>query len=488
MRKSKTIKIISLIICFALVISYIQIGATALTLPDAKGETVKVDFMFAFFRSEPNLSFSTIKKIFWHGRKVIVLDYSGDFVYVQDLESENEGYIHKMLLNDKPLNIRQQYINIYKGASKEGIVTINYEKDGVLNWSVSKNGIVEVTKYSDRSLSVKGISPGTVTLTVRCDGNKDTCDISCIEKWSDTGTATAQSPIKIMSIPGKYYNGAKTIPEGATITAHGNIPGKNDYVYVSSGDILGFIKLSEFPAIKYMITQYHYYDKGYALRFGSAETKIYDYASVLDDVMMAYFNLKVCPYVEQYTSAADQCKIWRYGSVTANNLASSCPQNDPHKTNSCLQTHYLREDMISKFGNGRGTVSKVVWTGHIMSNHESDRSQSTVGIGNIIITPYATTNPNNNFSNYTSSKVRRESLFTLVHETSHQLGLYDHYCAGDFAPPSNRCSNKHCSKCYGSFIPKGCIMYERLDIEDISLTNLYCNDCKKNILNTVNNF
>ena len=161
-----------------------------------------------FFRSEPNLSFSTIKGIFWHDREVKVLGYSGSFVYVQDSKSKDEGYIHELLLNDKPLNIRQKYVNIYKGATKTGIVTINYDKNGMLEWSLSQSGIVEVTKYSDRSLSVKGLSPGTVKLTVECDGNKDTCDIACIEQWSDTETTTAQTSIKVMGIPGKEYKDA----------------------------------------------------------------------------------------------------------------------------------------------------------------------------------------------------------------------------------------------------------------------------------------
>lgn len=479
MIKLKTIKIISLIICFALVISYIQIGATALTLPDAKGETVKVDFMFAFFRSEPNLSFSTIKKIFWHGRKVKVLDYSGDFVYVQDLESENEGYIHKMLLNDKPLNIRQQYINIYKGASKDGIVTINYEKDGVLNWSVSKNGIVEVTKYSDRSLSVKGISPGTVTLTVRCNGNKDTCDISCIEQWSDTETTTAQSPIKIMGIPGKYYNGAKTIPEGATITARGNIPGNNDYVYVSSGDIWGFIKRSDFSAIKYMMTQYHYYDQGYSLRFGSAETKIYDYASVLNDVMMANFNFKVCPYVYSYTSLADQCKILQYGSVKANNLASSCPKNGSHNEESCLVASHIRDAMLLDKGNGTNTITKCVWTGHIMDSHKGDRSHSESEKTNSIIFTTGNTVNTDSYTNKSSSTVRKTSIYEIVHETSHQLSAPDHYCYGK--TDSASCKNPNCELCYGSGTLPDCVMGKIIYPTDTYV--LYCEECATKITN-----
>lgn len=488
MNKRNILKAVSVLLCFVLTIVSYAPYVNALSQPDAQGDTVSVVFLFAFFRSKPNLSLGSIKGILFQDREVKVLGYSGNFVYVIDVKTKQEGYIHYLMINDKPLNIVQEYANIYNGAYQSGSVRIKYDKEGILEWYVNKSGIVEVTKCTDRSLSIKGISPGTVTLTVKCGSDRDTCSISCINQWKETETAIAKSTIEATHTPGNKPDGTRVIPEGATIIARGNIPSNNDYLYVSSGNVWGFIKRSDFSAIKYMMTQYHYYDKGYALRFSSAETKIYDYASVLNDVMMTNFNLKVCPYVQPYTSAADQCKIWRYGSVTANNLASSCPQNGNHKTDSCLRTHYLREELKNKFENGSGTVSKVVWTGHIMSNYASDRSQSTVGIGNVIITPYATTNPNNNFSNYTNSKVRRESLYTLVHETSHQLGLYDHYCAGDFSPSSNRCSNKHCSKCYGNSIPKGCIMYERLDIEEVPLTNLYCEDCKKNILNTVNNF
>ncbi|MBQ8576084.1 MAG: hypothetical protein IJ447_08585, partial [Clostridia bacterium] len=346
MTKRNIFKIISILLCFVILFGYPQICATAITQPNATGDTVTVNFLFAFFRSDSNLSFSTIKGIFLYGREVEVLGYSGSFVYVQDSDSKDKGYIHELLLNDKPMNIRQQYVNIYKGATKEDHIKINYDKDGALEWSLSQSGIVEITKYSDRSLSVEGISPGTVTLTVECDGNKDICDIACNEKWSDTETSTAQSAITVMGTPGNKYKGAKTIPQGATITARGNIPSNSDYVYVSSGDIWGFINLSDFSKIKYMMTQYHYYDEGYKKRFSSPNTKISDYASVLNDVMMENFGLKVCYYIEQYTSAADKCKKWKYGDDYLNYLSGSCPKTEKHKADSCLKTGYLREELI----------------------------------------------------------------------------------------------------------------------------------------------
>ena len=337
MIKKNVFKIISVLLCFVVLLGYSQLCATAITQSNATGDTVNVNFLFAFFRSDSNLSFNTIKGIFWHGREVKVLGYSGSFVYVEDSDSKDKGYIHELLLNDKPLNIRQQYVNIYKGATKTGIVTINYDKNGMLEWSLSQSGIVEITEHSNRSFSVKGLSPGTVKLTVECDGNKDTCDIACIEQWSDTETATAQTSITVMGTPGNKYKGAKTIPEGATITARGNIPSDSDYVYVSSGDIWGFINLSDFSTIEYIMTQYHYYDEGYKERFSSANTKITNYASVLNDVMMANFKLKVCPYVKPYTSPADQCKKWKYGDDYLDYLSGSCTKISPHNTASCLR-------------------------------------------------------------------------------------------------------------------------------------------------------
>ena len=483
MNKKCILKIISVLLCFVILLGYSQICAIAVTQPNAIEDTVTVNFLFAFFRSEPNLSFSTIKGIFWHGREVKVLGYSGNFVHVQDSDSKNEGYIHELLLNDKPLNIRQLYVNVYKGATKDGVVTINYDKSGALEWSVSPTGIVEVTEYSDCSLSIKGLSSGTATLTVKCNGDKDTCDVACIEKWSDTETATAQTSITVMGIPGKEYKGAKTIPEGATIIARGNIPSNSDYVYVSSGDIWGFINLSDFSTIKYMMTEYHYYDEGYKKRFSSPNTKIADYASVLNDVMMANFGLKVCYYIEPYTSAADQCKIWRYGSVTVNNLASSCPQSGNHNSDSCLNTKHIRDVLLENKGWGTNVLTKAVWTGHIMNKHTGDRSNSESVTQTIIFTTGNTVNAGS-YTNKSASAIKKSSVYEIVHETSHQLSAPDHYCYNN-ENDSGLCQNPNCEVCYGSGTMPDCVMGKIIYPTDTY--DLYCKNCSTKIKNHLNN-
>ena len=478
MKKQLLSKAVSFVLCIAVLFGTASVGAAAVNVTDAIGDTTTLKIPFAFFRSEPNFSVSTIKGILSRTDELNVLGYDGSFVRVE-LSNNNQGYVHKLIIKDKRLNIKKQYTHIYSGVLKEDYVQFKFDLNDTVTWSLDKKDIVEVTKYNDRSFSVKGLSPGVVKLTVKSGDFKDTCEIACVEQWADKETATAQSNIDLMGVPGKKCTPEVKIAQGSTIDALGHIPGNSDYVYVSSGGNWGFIKLSDFPAIKHMMTQYHYYDKGYDLRFSSANSKISDYASVLNDVMMEKFGLKVFSYVKLYTSVADECKILSDGKVKTGNISNACPGTGNHKSGTCLTTENVRNDLKRQFGNGGKNISKVAWTGHIMTNNE--RSNGTVGMGTIVMTPYGTIDK-------TSAKIREDRIYTLVHETSHQLGVYDHYCAGDKKDDDSVCSNKHCSECSGEPIPYGCIMLGREDIENTPYTALYCNDCIKNISNSINNF
>lgn len=235
------------------------------------------------------------------------------------------------------------------------------------------------------------------------------------------------------------------------------------------------------------MTEYHYYDQGYNLRFGSASTKIYDYASVLNDVMLDVFNLKVCPYVTSCVSRADDCKIAQYGSVKTSNLASSCPGTGTHQLETCLTTKNLRKELEKEYGNGGGVISKVSWTGHIMTDHYGDRSNATVGMGTIIMTPYGLTSSSNNYVNLSNEQIRKENIFTLAHETIHQFDIYDHYCYDDMGGDDGvRCSNeKGCYKCYGNGVKPDCMMTSRKYPTETS--DLLCTKCKSQVLEYLSN-
>ena len=205
----------------------------------------------------------------------------------------------------------------------------------------------------------------------------------------------------------------------------------------------------------------HYVDQGYRVRFGGY-SDIAEYTDVVAEKFEQFFGIQVISSTTLYTSPADTCKINRYGSVTAGNLTASCTHSPTHLTTQALR---------NALGNGTATMSKVLWTGHILPGNPSSNSAGY----SVIITPRHTTS-GSGYTNKSDSDVRIESIFTLMHETSHQLGLPDHYCYDENT--ENGCPNLSCDRCYnGMQRPRQCLMSYRYDVETVPEATLYCTSC-----------
>ena len=448
-------------------------SSDGITDSDKSDDEPKVRFFFAFLRDNPGLFNGKISDTLMYGSKINVLGYSGMYTYVEVAETHQKGYIFYLLLDDK-FEFNKEYDHVYVNQTNSARLKIKNGAD--VEWTVSPSGYISV---DPETKIITGIKPGTVTITAKGGMSNVFCTVTCINPWKEQETATAEKNIDVFPVYNAGFEKNGIITKGSVITAKGDLADGSGWIYVNSGKTWGFIKLSDFPGIDYLMTQYHYYDKGYEERFGSAESKIFDYASFLNDVMMANFKLKVCPYVAEYTSIADTCKILSYKKVDKNNISKDCPKNKEHKNDSCLKSIYLRDDLKKQFGNGGGTVSKVAWTGHLMSDYENDRSNSTVGMGSIIMNIYGTIN---------STTIRKDRLYTLTHETGHQLSLNDHYCYGNKESNGGVCTNPYCSDCTGEPLPVGCIMFERINLENTTFTKIYCDNCQNNILNYIKYF
>lgn len=214
----------------------------------------------------------------------------------------------------------------------------------------------------------------------------------------------------------------------------------------------------------------NYIDLGYQVRFGGS-TAPETYNSVVVNKLEQFFALNTTTQFTSHTSSADTCKINQFGGVTSNNLTSSCPHSIEH-----LTTTALRDSM----GNGTSTNSRVLWTGHILPGNPSSNSNSDRY--SVVITPKQTTDPNS-YTNKSAAEIREASIFSLMHELSHQLGAPDHYCDGP-DPNENVCSNLNCDVCYGGYLsPRNCMMTYRCNIEETNESTLYCPSC----LTTIDN-
>lgn len=459
--------------------SFASLFSNGDTQIQSKGSTLEVrpPFIIAPLRSNANIFSSIVSWVFVY-TNVTVEGYDGNYIKVKVNKTDERGYIHKILLTTDKSYLVQQFSNVYVGKSKQILKDYNNPED--FSWSVSQEGIISLNKQTGE---IKGLKPGTVTVTAKYNGKTDKCIISSINQWKETESSSATKDITVKSNPDSsdYDNFDKgTIAKGTTIVARGDMADGSGWVYVSdkAEKVWGFIKLSDFPGIDYLFTEYHYYDQGYNIRFGSASTKIYTYASVMNDVMMDLFKLKINPYVYSYTSPADQCKIWRYGSVKSNNLASSCPKSEKHHTESCLTTDVLRNAIYNN-GDGAGNdfMAKAVWTGHIMDGHAMSNSQRNPTYI-LVFTTGNTVNKTTN-QNKSASIIRSRSIYELMHETGHQFGLTDHYCKENGSP----CSNIYCYSCTRGYAAPRCIMTLPFDTENYDNDDLFCSECINEIKN-----
>ena len=224
--------------------------------------------------------------------------------------------------------------------------------------------------------------------------------------------------------------------------------------------------------VNYEVPQYtinHYIDEGYKVRFGGI-SNVSVYHDVVADKFYSLFGVELNLNTTSHVSSADSCKKTQFGSVTTSNLTASCVHSTNHLTTSALR---------KLMGNGTCLSSRVLWTGHILPGNPS--SNSVFSSYSVVITPRHTTDSTNSYINLSDSKVRTESIYTLMHELSHQLGAPDHYCRKDYQS-DGKCTNAYCDVCvYGMTTPRSCMMSYRYNIETTDESELYCFSCRDKI-------
>lgn len=221
---------------------------------------------------------------------------------------------------------------------------------------------------------------------------------------------------------------------------------------------------------KYEYTLHHYYDQGYEIRYtdstSTALEKIKNYHNVVAEQYLIRFNLEVIPKYFLFRSVADECK----GTVTVDNLSTPCDHVMEHLSSTEIQIAFNRMGAW-----GTETCTTVFWTGHILKDNALSGSFSPVSYM-IIITPATTTD--DNYQNESTENIYTESIYMLLHETSHQLGAKDHYCAKGYhslddliVSGYDLCDNTTCDICRNNSDPRACVMTDRYDGYP------HCSDC-----------
>lgn len=410
--------------------------------------------------------------------KTTVLGYYGNYYYVSYPKNDGEcrGFLNSFFVpssiaSDEIFKQLSTYqIVVFPGETSNEILTTNYK--GTVKWSVYDDDIASFDKSTGK---VTAKSPGTTIITATAGTKTLSCMVFSLSRWNDPETTITEKEIKVFDVPANNGKTIATLSKGTEIMADGDLENGLGWIHITSDNISGFIEVSDFPGIDYLMTEYHYYDEGFDTRYDSAHSKIESYTYILNEIMMDTFNLKVCSYVEPFTSSADRCKIWKYGSVLSDNLYAVCPKTGKHVADSCLLRSNMLSDLATKKGKGTKVIGRCLWTGHILENHEGSGATDK---SNVIIftTRNCTYGVGNQILDSSSTEIRDTRLYEIVHETGHLLGAVDGYCMG--AENGGHCSNENCYECNEMAIPT-CIMIQPFNPENSAV--VFCDDCKSTI-------
>lgn len=399
------------------------------------------------------------------------MGYYGDYFFVEYNFSgaAHKGFIWSVFLPNNVASdeiFRQISFNeiiLKSGETSTERLTTNYT--GTVKWTVSDENVVS---FDSKTGKITAKMPGTAIISATVGTTVKSCMVFSVSQWYETETSVLTKNVNVKSIPSLTGETLATLSKGTSVIADGDFENGWNWIHITSSNTAGFIQLSDFPGIDYLMSEYHYYDEGFETRYTSPIAKIYDYADVLNDVMMENFNLKICPHVEKYTSLADRCKITTYGSIYKNNLYSECPKTGVHNSNSCLDYLEIRKTMIKEKGKGNCLAGKCLWTGHI--TYPFYPSVTNPPLETIIFTCRRVVN--SSYTNLSDDIIRDKRLNEIIHETAHLLSAEDGYCTG-IEEGKTHCSNEFCYSCNGLPIPK-CIMVNDIDPEK---ETVFCREC-----------
>ena len=217
------------------------------------------------------------------------------------------------------------------------------------------------------------------------------------------------------------------------------------------------------------------------------------YHATVSSILEEIFPVNVAYYVHTFTSFCDKCKNQTYGvgNWGFGNLFETCPHTQEHLSvnpgfNQMDKSKGFYFDFVNNVGVGTPTLTRYFWTGHIPEPPETSSFSlqyyhdayipETLHSITCIMPRFATQDPD--YTNKPQNKVDQEYKYTLLHETSHQLGAPDHYCRSSNGQP---CSNAYCWECHPELAADSCVMYCRYNLDNLDENTMYCPQCIETI-------
>lgn len=172
--------------------------------------------------------------------------YCDGFVKYTKLEAQTNLFLS---LSAEDIDV---WGNGYVNTNKK--LTTTYKGD--VKWTVSDDTVVD---FNHETGQIKGLKPGTATITAKADGMEKKCTVHSLYRWPQTWTTATNCSTHLYKAEGSEYVEAMTLTKGRSFTVYGDNGTSDGWAYgvttIGGNEYWGYIPISH-VSTKGTISQY----------------------------------------------------------------------------------------------------------------------------------------------------------------------------------------------------------------------------------------
>lgn len=181
--------------------------------------------------------------------------YCDGFVKYTKLEAQTNLFLS---LSAEDIDV---WGNGYVNTNKK--LTTTYKGD--VKWTVSDDTVVD---FNHETGQIKGLKPGTATITAKADGMEKKCTVHSLYRWPQTWTTATNCSTHLYKAEGSEYVEAMTLTKGRSFTVYGDNGTSDGWAYgvttIGGNEYWGYIPISH-VSTKNTISYYNRFNIGYPI-------------------------------------------------------------------------------------------------------------------------------------------------------------------------------------------------------------------------------
>ncbi len=181
------------------------------------------------------------------------------YIFIETENGKRDGFVKHTKLEAQTnmfLTLSAEDIDVWgnKYVNPNKKLTTPYK--GEVKWSVSDESVID---FDDDTGQIKGLKPGTATITATAGNEQKTCTVHSLYRWPQTWTTATNQETYLYRAKGSGYVEAIPMPKGRSFTVYGDNGTSDGWAYgvttIGGEDYWGYIPISH-VSTKGTISQY----------------------------------------------------------------------------------------------------------------------------------------------------------------------------------------------------------------------------------------